>query len=265
MTYPQSNPNQYAVNGYPFYREITDLLSPGDIYESEQGAHAIALGPESDVARVRVTYLDDQNALSRAASFVVSPDRAFIGATYARNETQYRPGNRPGRLLMAVDNVYQPDWRPPTFNVGFDEIQFITPKLDIIQFFKPPSGDIARSRFDREYLFQTFQALNDPSPTNELFTVFPYWGRRSATFTVKAGANGTSVTLRGVKYDFLEGLFGFVTTLVPATGVAAFAGLTYNVVAGTDGLFDALCLSVTRPDETGVRVFVSDHSESKGT
>ena len=60
MSYPQPNADQYAINGYQYFRLNTLLSSPGDIYESAQSALAIALGPESDISRVAVAYYDDQ-------------------------------------------------------------------------------------------------------------------------------------------------------------------------------------------------------------
>jgi len=61
MSYPPPNPDQYALNGYKFFRLNTPLISDGDMYESQQGANGFAIGPDSDISKVNIGYFDEQN------------------------------------------------------------------------------------------------------------------------------------------------------------------------------------------------------------
>ena len=50
MSYPPPNPDNYALNGYKFFRLNTPLTSDGDMYESAQGGQGFAIGPQSDLS-----------------------------------------------------------------------------------------------------------------------------------------------------------------------------------------------------------------------
>ena len=97
MSYPQPDSNQYAIKGYQFFRLNTLLTSPGDIYESAQSGHSIAIGPESDLANINVAYFDDQVETFMQRT-TISPLRAFVGRIDARNDAVTAPVERRARL-----------------------------------------------------------------------------------------------------------------------------------------------------------------------
>src|SRR5688572_10301119 len=118
MTYPPPNPDLYAVSGQGFFRLNTALLSDGDIYESQQGSHGFAIGPESDISKVNIAYWDEtQPRLMNQIS--ISPTRPFPGKFVAVNdEAEYAPSGRPARLLIWPEELYNADFRPSDFDPG---------------------------------------------------------------------------------------------------------------------------------------------------
>lgn len=267
MTYPQPNSNQYCTNGYPFFRLQTPLVSPGDIYESEQGALAFALGPESDVARVTINYFDDQIP-TRMNAVDISQDRLLSGKIFARNDTLYLPANRKGRILISVDDLYDPSWRPPGFDSDTDAIQFVTPVLDVLQYFSAPPN-IAPQRADRRMYFQDY-----PFSGGNFYLVLPYWGRRYAYVQAKNpdDANIATFTAYGLSYAITDdsvaataAKFHQLTTLLGPTTLAVSGGQLSPspliVTAGNQGMFDALVLEIN-VETVILKIVLSDVEES---
>jgi hypothetical protein len=275
MAYPQPNANQYMLKGYPFFRLQTPLISPGDIYESEQGALAFALGPESDVARMTIYYFDDQIP-TRLNSVDISQDRMLSGKVFARNDTAYIPSARPGRILMAVDDLYDPSWKPPGFDPDQDGLQFVTPILDVIQYFSSPPN-IAPQRADRRYLFQ-----RSPQTNRNSWLVLPYWGRRYMYLSARNpnSIDACTITVLGINYVIVDDSVTaaaehnhMVTTLLPASALSTDGGQKELVVtagppnAGNAvtaiaiGMFDAIAISVNVP-ETILKIVMSDVEEA---
>jgi hypothetical protein len=197
VTLPQPNSIAPVLGGQQFFRLKTPLLSVGDIYESEVSGLGLALGPDSDIATVLVTYFD-ANAPTMLSQATISPDRALVGRIDARNETQYPgPGSRRGRVLISVDDIYDARWLPDGFN-GDDAIQFETPVLDVIQYFvNAPS--VAPPRSDRVFRYQYLQPPTNPG--GETFVVIPGYGRKSGYFTYYNLSGGAAITIKiyGVK------------------------------------------------------------------
>jgi len=159
VSYPQPNFDQYALNGYKFARLNTPLISDGDIYESQQGAQGFAIGPDSDISKVNIAYFDDQvpRFMNQVA---ITPERSFPGFFAARNEVNYVPSNRPGRILLWSDELYNNTWNPAPFEVG-GRIDFEVPVLDVIQYFAPAAQSMNQGRNDKEYWYDF---INPPFP-----------------------------------------------------------------------------------------------------
>ncbi len=170
MSFPQPNSNDYATGGYKFFRLNTLLVSPGDMYESEQSGLALAVGPQSDIANVNVAYFDDQ--VPDFMQFTqIAPTRAFVGRVDARNEAKYSPAQRPGRIFLWSDDIYDPNFRPRGFSAVNDRIQFVAPRLDVIQYFDQP-GTLGPARADKTYQFQNYIV------SGTLYIVVPFYGRK---------------------------------------------------------------------------------------
>ena len=277
MSYPQPNANQYCTSGYPFFRLQTPLVSPGDIYESEQSALAFALGPESDVARASIYYFDDQLS-TRMNTVDISQDRLLAGKLFARNETTYLPAKRPGRIFLAVDDLYDPSWLPPGYDPDQDAIQFVAPIFDVIQYFSEPPN-IAPQRADRRYLFQ-----RAPQATRNGWMVLPFWGRRYAHLSFKNPdtIDACTISVLGVNYVIVDDSVTvtaehnqLVTTLLGPTSISSDGGQRSLIVTAGPGptvdpafaistaygMYDALAVSVSIPS-TIIKAVFSDTEES---
>lgn len=274
MSYPQPNADAYALNGYRFFRLNTELVSPGDIYESAQGAQAFALGPDSDVDRVNVAYFDDQLGPTFVNGMTVGSARSFVGQVAARNEVQYMPAGRPGRVLIWPANLYDPTFKPPGCGTGpivFDTLQIIPPQLDVIQYFSPP-GSLQPERSDKTYLFQTLEAPIQPNAQGNLMV--PYYGRRYAMLeatnrTDLSVPTSINLAIYGVNFTFSVASPASqqthqVTTLRALAPVAPGAQVIKIVTADTDGLFDYLLVQTERTvaaeagDPFPAKIVVSD-------
>jgi hypothetical protein len=215
MTFPQPNSTQALLDaGSTFFRLKTTLQSPGDIFESEVGAAAIALGPDSDLAQVNVFYFDQADRYypvavmggftatldpSKVSSFVLSPDRAFVGIIDPRPGIDYplSPG-RKARTLYAAGDLVNPNLKPPGFVALEDVFRHEPITIDILQYLTPPLS-LTPSRSDKMW---TYQYL----PTNlaaggSSSVIIPAYGRKSGFFTFKnlSGLNTITVHLYGVR------------------------------------------------------------------
>lgn len=232
--------NDYAINGYEFFRLNTLLSSPGDIFESEQSGYAFAIGPESDVAVANMAYYDDQVPTTFMNQTQIGPDRAWNGRIDARNEAKYAPGGRPGRVLFWAADLYDPNYRPTGYSALADDLIQIAPRLDVIEFFAPTA--VVPARNDRTFRFQD---LALPINNDSAFLIIPYWGRKTASCRITNLATATVTwTLKGVNYYMNDQGLGLETAL--DTGmVATGAQRLFVVKEGTHGMFDALVIEMS--------------------
>ncbi len=258
MSYPQPQADDYATNNYGAFRLNTPLSSPGDIYESPQGAHAFCVGPMSDVANINLMYFDDQ-APNFQQFATISPTRSLVGLINSRNEARYSPAQRPGRILCWADDIYDPSFRPRAFASTTDSIEFVPPQLDMIQYFAPlPS--LVTPRSDKSFVFQNYKV----GAGGRDYIVVPYYGRKYAyiQFTNRAPLTSNSFGIIGVNYSITQNdspnPYSQETALRVPAGVAANASVTLVVTAQNQGMFDALIFSVTDAGPAPLRVVMSD-------
>jgi hypothetical protein len=231
MSYPPPNPDQYAINGYKFFRLNTPLISDGDMYESAQGAQGFAIGPDSDISKVNIGYFDDQvpRLLNQIA---ITPERAFPGLILARNESSYQPSGRPGRILIWSDELYNPTWSPSFIDIA-GRIDFEVPVMDIVQYFAPAASSMNSGRNDKEYWYEFINApFTDPvAGTGDSFAK----ALNVITLTDAAGLFtpamvGLPITIAGATTAGNDGLF-FVQSYISPTQI------TYNNAAGAAEAF----------------------------
>lgn len=261
MSYPQPNADAYAANSYEFFRLNTRLSSPGDIYRSPQGGHLFCLGPESDLANVNIAYFDDQ-APTFLQTTQISPGRPFVGRVYARNDATYAPSNRRGQIFYWSDDIYDPRFRPRSFNANTDQIQFIAPQMDVIQYFTPLAS-VLPQRIDKSFVFQNYN-IN----AGTLFVVVPYYGRKYCYIglTNRNTTTATTFGILGVNYaitnDAGNNPYHQETVIrAPATVAANGGAVTRIVRAGTEGVFDALVFSLTNGGPAPLRITMSDQDQ----
>lgn len=256
MSYPQPSSNDYAIKGVQFFRLLTELASPGDIYESEQSSHALALGPDSDVANVNVAYFDAQ-----VDTFVtltqIGPPRSFTGRIDARNSDTYAPTQRPGRILIWPSDLYDPTFLPTNFEVGQDSLTFVTPVLDVIQYFKPQSS-LVPGRNDKTFRFTEIE-LTD---LRNAFIIVPFWGRKYASCRIlNNSASDLAWAVTGITYFTNPDNKAIETEIERVDSIAINVQHTTLVRAAQHGVFDALMLEVNLNEGVGstpIEVVMSD-------
>lgn len=201
MTYPQPDANYYVVNGYDFFRLNTPLSSPGDIYQSPQSCQAFAIGPESDISEVVVSYFDGQQQ-TFMNQIVLSNERAFSARLDANNRGRYSPANRPAMIYMWPDNLWNPNFLPDGYNPTNDKLILVTPVLDVIQFFKAQTS-LTPGRRDKTWTFQDTQVGGTDGDTT--YIVIPYYGRKGAQISVlhdSGPQGGVDITVFGVQLTY---------------------------------------------------------------
>lgn len=253
MTFPQPSADLAVLGGSDFFRLNTLLQSPGDIYESAQGSHAFALGPDSDIANVDVFYWDP-NAAGSMNVLRVSPDRSFVGSIYARAGERYQtPTPIPGRVLIAPADLYDPTWRPTGFNPAVDVISYIAPTLDVIQYFTEQPSLISQ-RSDKSYELESVGPLGVVG--HFAWVALPAWGRKSASFKFRnCFVVGLKVTLYGVKLGISTSHLSISSTiqqeLMAETLLASQGQASYVYKFSASGAFDYFAIKYEADGITG--------------
>jgi hypothetical protein len=224
VTFPQPDADQAALNGGEFFRLNTMLSSAGDLYESQQGALAFALGPNSDVSAFRISYYDEASP-GGVGSVLLSPDRQFVGLIPARNEVTYpKSVTRKGRTLISVEDIYAPEWRPAGFNaspINGDRWEIVPPTLDVIQYFvSEPS--LVSQRSDRTFRYQYLTSA--PGLGRTTYLAIPAYGRKSGFITILNKAVAAEA---------------FVDTLVGAVRFSLSTNPAGTTIIGTQGVIAA--------------------------
>lgn len=270
MSYPQPDADQYALNGYKFFRLNTPLTSDGDIYESAQGAQAFAIGPDSDISKVNIAYFDDQlvgaGYLNQVA---ISPDRPFPGLIAARNTDLYMPAKRPGRILMWSDELYNPTWAPDFIDIA-GRIDFEVPVLDVVQYFAPAGLITSPGRNDKEYWYDfiPFPAAG-VGVNNTWILVIPFYGRRFASVELYNGQAGTlTQDITGLIYKPGSNNTAAATKQLNTSNVNTGTTGVKVVKASADGCWDALALQFYGAAQSSaalqctLRIRVSDQEQA---
>lgn len=240
MSYPQQNADQAVVKGADLFRLNTLLASPGDIYESSQGANAMALGPDSDIAEVNVTYFDAQQELG-INNVVLSTTRSMVGKLDVNNNAgAYLPANRPGKILIAPANLWNPTFTPNGFNPEADTQILEVPRLDVIQYFHNQPSLVPQRR-DKTY---TFQSVAVPQVVGaRAYVTVPFYGRKFASIAlIMPGGNmqGGFVTVSGhtLTIGDQSGAGGpVITTVLCAGEIPAQSPFAFQLNAGAFTIF----------------------------
>jgi hypothetical protein len=246
VSFPQADADQAAINGAQFFRLNTPLSSSGDLYESAQGALAFALGPNSDVSNLRVSYLDESVA-GGVSQIILSPDRSFVGRVDARNEITYPQSvTRTGRTLIGIDDIYNPAWRPGDFDG--DTWEQVPPDIDVIQYFvNPPS--LIPQRSDKTFRFQYLQP--PPNFAKRTMIAVPAYGRKSGSIAIyNASLVGiVAVGVFGVRYVLSNAgstiPLGIESIMSPLAPLPAFGTRFVQFSGALHGSLDYIFITVS--------------------
>jgi hypothetical protein len=204
-----------------------------------------------------MAYFDSQVPTFVGAT-KISPTRSFVGEVLARNDATYAPAQRPARILYWADDIYDPSFRPRAFGAN-DTIEFVAPRLDVIQYFSPLSS-VVPQRSDKSFVFQDF-----PGGPATNYLVVPYYGRKYCyvNLTNRNTVSANTFGIIGVNYAITQdngpNPYHQETVLRAPAAVAPNGGAVTRIIkAGTDGVFDALVFSLTNDGPAPLRIVMSD-------
>lgn len=236
--FPQTQSEKAVLAGQEYWRLLTDLESSGDIYRMVSSARAFVIGPQSDLAAVRVTYMDPVSGL--ANDLIVSVDDPFVGRVDAANEQQFAGLATPGRMLISPYDLFEPTFLPSNYAVG-DLVAFYKPRIDLLGYLGDPAGLPAR-RADRSIL-GTLSIIDRGAGTGVTHIMVPFYGRKYAS-------------VKAVNYSGAAS-FDMITSLVTFTrqgGSRAQVDLLDTTTLGaTIGAFDKY---VSRASVNGLADFL---------
>lgn len=247
MTFPQAIASQEVIEGQQFFRLYTELQSGGDIYEVDTSALAFVIGPQSDLARVRVTYYDP-SAPNQVTSFVVSVDDPFIGRVDALGNTQYPVSKAPARILVTPEDLYEP--------LALAELagsfeQTVAPvRMDLLSYLSPPTA-VPGKRAD--YIVSGRITIPDSGDgTGGVQLALPYYRRKYAAINMgNFTPDDYTYSILGVSFTTDKSGASYqtlVTQLAAGTfNNSAFAE-TAEIKASTDGMWDFLTIQLSGPD-----------------
>ncbi len=246
MTYPQAQASQEILEGQTFFRLFTQLISSGDAYEMDASALAFCIGPQSDIARARVTYYDPTSP-TKSSSFVVSVDSPFIGRIDRLGSQVYPVSGNPANILITPEDLVNNEWQPPAYNPANQLISFVKPNIDLQGFFTdPPVLPARRADFTRK---GQLTIIDDGGGTGTTYLVLPYYRRKYASIKFLSSALAASaVDVVGVSFALGAPPFDAMEELIINAGVIAPTDTSaFEVRATQDGLFDYLSIQVTGP------------------
>ena len=243
MTFPQTLPGTAVLRGQDLWRLFTQVESSGDIYESEATGLAFAIGPQSDISCVTLTYFRPDTPQT-SEILEVTTDRPHIGRIDART-AQYTTGDR-ARILVAPDELIpQESFRPRGFTDG-DTLVREPILLDFFQYLTEPPALIPQ-RTDRLHYYQAITFPDAPNQT--VWYLLPYYGRRyaSITFAAEEGNIDFELTVLGVQIDTGTTLAASNFTpeyLLRGPITVNSTSIHEEIRASTDGMYDILILRV---------------------
>lgn len=266
-------PSQGAVlTGRSFYRLNQVLQSAGDIFEIDNSAQAVYVGPDSDLTEYRLTYFDrDQPLTINTAD--ISVNGPFVGLLAVELDQRIAATGSLARILCQSVELFEPGF-VRTDAVGTPIAArsiFVPPVVDVIYSFTPDIPEVPNVRSDRTVRFSQVP-FDGALPAEATDILIPTYGRRLITIQAIAGA---SVELELRKVIFEQGSTpgdspALINTLAPLTfgGLASPAQRTFvlrssrdsqgdqnvtaietierNPISDTIGFFDYLIISVRR-------------------
>lgn len=186
---------QAVLRSQEFYRLKQAVVSPGSIYELDESARAIYIGPDSDISEVQVTYYNPDEPLQLATA-TVSVNGPFIQRLDSLPKTVVSSTGQPARLLVSpvdlVDNAYAP---PGSLAHRRFNVQAM---IDVIFSLREPS-EVPAVRADRTLRFPAvpFNRGNSGGGGNDGSTdvLIPIYGRRLATVEFLGSAIDLTMSL----------------------------------------------------------------------
>lgn len=254
-TFFQPNFDQAVLSGADFVRMTQLAATTGDIYESTQSCHALAVGPTSDFANYRVAYFDTQQSPTFLNQLAIGPGRPFIGRLDARNVQKYQPANRPGRILIYPIDLWDEEFTPTGFNPVQDKLIFETPVIDVFQYFTPKVP--ASIRYDKTYEYDQL-----PFGLDDVYVCVPFYGRKYGLVQFQNATDQIiEITVSGLNFNMTED-GPLLKAISGPTNIAVGAVAVIPITSQANGMFDYIQVQLNpAAGPTGnspLRITVSD-------
>jgi hypothetical protein len=254
MALQRETASNRVLGGQDHWRLFQQIESSGDIWEIDESLKGVAIGPESDVSEVFLSYYDSAqpNSIQKLSVAVGNP---FEGRLDALMGTPYPSTGSNGRILVSlgdlIDNAYEPlNWDPgdPPITPA-DPIIYVPSFVDLFGYFDK-KAEQARVRSNRKILFSVAASL--PVNASAVWYVVPCYGRRYGSVLVVNHDPSTepvlsiSVDLIGVRLAVGKTVAG--TNKAGEVPIGSAAGITQGNTghiiwrSSRDGLFDLLVL-----------------------
>ena len=187
----QPNSAQSVLNRQDVFRLYQQVLSPGAIYEIDNPALAVWIGPNSDLSEVRLQYPSGftPDLVDQAQVADVSVGGPFVGRMDALLDTPYGSTGQLSRILAYPVDIVDPAYiRPPASAAATPTRRFNLPAyIDLICALEIPSN-IPQQRADRTFRLPRVPfdnaagGLADDGSTD---IVIPIYGRRMVTVQIQ--------------------------------------------------------------------------------
>jgi len=202
--FPQNQlrrPTPYILNGQQVFRLFQEVYTAGEIFEWDQSVNGIAIGPNSDLARCRLTFYDsliNAHNVDEAIASVYSPWSNLLAANEQDNFANL-PYN--GRIIVSlIDPILTT--LPEDANVGVQDI--VQPRLDLIGFSGTPHRLADQGRADLRHSGTVqFIPIGGGNFGGVQVTV-PAFGRKAGSVTV-ANYKQLNATLSVTGISMMEG------------------------------------------------------------
>ena len=260
MSYPQAIASQEVLDGSMFYRLYSQLQSGGDAYEIDVSGKGFALGPNSDLSSVRLTYFDPSQP-NQVNSVVVGIDTPFYGTLAALASEQYPVANTRARIIVTPEDLWNNNWFPSLLAQDFS---YHPPRVDLITYLQDPLGLAVK----RQDFVERGRLQIDPANSAYLIIV-PFYGRQYAQLVVrnKSAAPIATMTVDAVAVTFSTDGNATFTTGIAAENPVITAGVvsggagdttTFRVLTSTHGTFDYLMFRINLGVAGGINAATND-------
>lgn len=226
------NPTNAVKAGEEFFRLKREILTPGDIFEMDQAARAIYIGPQSDIAEVQVVYANPDEPLG-LESAIVAVNGPLVGRVDALMAQKVSSTGQPSRILISPVDIVKSDYVRPTNAVGGPpkRTSNVPVLIDVMCALKTLPA-IPEVRADKTFRFPQVPfeapagaAANDGSTD----LVLPIYGRRMISVQI-VSASGVSYIASFYGVALQPGLDTVPAFLGSYTQAGASIEITRNIV-----------------------------------
>jgi hypothetical protein len=233
MANPQTQASSQVLRGQEYWRLKEELTHAGQIFEVDNSAKAIAIGPESDIHEAIVAYYDPDKTPSLVELGNITVGSPWIGRLDALLAETYTTADELARLFVyAKPNVVS------VFTVAAGKIRVINPVLDLFVYTAEPE-QVPMERAVRRITTVAW------GTGGHAYIYAPFYGRRLCSVNLRNGAgdlNG-ALTLEAIRFATP------IVNIQRQVDVDAFAGVAGETVrldfsTDDDGPYDLVRLHI---------------------